>query len=116
MNIQEAYDMPTLPEDNVLSNIALASSLEGIQLTPVGLYPASGGNTISKEWTGFSQIHLTTFQLVRVVTQLADTTNRHQSTGTALFNISKAFDEDGHKDLLFKLIHTSILPSTVYLI
>ena len=85
--------------------LTLASNLEDIQVTPVGLYPGPVRHTMCEEQDVFRQGHSTTLQLVKVVSQPANPTNRHQATGAVLLDMSNAFDKVRHEDI-FILTHT----------
>lgn len=84
-----------------------------VRATPIGLYPAPD-DTIHEKQFEIRQGRSITLHLVRLVTQLTDAANTHHSTNAFLLEVSKAFDNVWHEDLLYKLAYTPL--STMHLI
>ena len=96
-----------------LSSILLLTATRRYPSDSYCLYPVPGGYTICEQQVNLWQGHLTTLQLVIVISQLADATNKHP--GAILLDMSRAFVKVGHEDLVFILSHTPLLLSTQHL-
>ena len=98
--------------DRLSSDTTLASRLEGIQVTPVGLYVPPSGYTFYKE-TGW--VSTWTVDYSSASEGYFPATNRLQSTGIVLLDMNKTFKKSRTQRPALQITRTPVPPTVRWL-